>query len=54
MADSAVKPAADRSTRRDHARHLLAEARSHLKRRALKLVGFLLVVYAVLKLIPAF
>jgi uncharacterized membrane protein YbhN (UPF0104 family) len=46
-------PAVASSTRAEHARHLLAEVRSHLKRRALSLVGFLLVVYAVLKLIPA-
>ncbi|HYB28820.1 MAG TPA: lysylphosphatidylglycerol synthase domain-containing protein [Solirubrobacteraceae bacterium] len=53
MGESAVS-AVEPSTRSDHARHALAEVRSHLKRRALKLVGFLLVVYAVLKLIPAF
>jgi len=41
------------SARADHARHALAQVRGHLKRRALKLLGFLLVVYAVLKLIPA-
>jgi len=46
-------PAVESSTRADHARHALAEVRSHLKRRALRLVGFVLVVYAVLKLIPA-
>jgi uncharacterized membrane protein YbhN (UPF0104 family) len=54
MGDSHVESAPASSTRADHARHALAEARSHLKRRALKLVGFLLLVYAVLKLIPAF
>ena len=54
MAASSVQPTVKSATRADHARHLLADARSHLKRRALKLVGFLLVVYAVLKLIPAF
>jgi uncharacterized membrane protein YbhN (UPF0104 family) len=48
------KPAVESSTRAQHARHALAEVRSHLKRRALRVVGFLLVVYAVLKLIPAF
>jgi uncharacterized membrane protein YbhN (UPF0104 family) len=53
MAESRVKPAAGSSIRADHARRALAEARSHLKRRALRLIGFLLVVYAVLKLIPA-
>ncbi len=54
MAESQVEPAVKSSTRADHARRALAEVRSHLKRRALRLVGFLLVVYAVLKLIPAF
>jgi uncharacterized membrane protein YbhN (UPF0104 family) len=53
MAESQVQPAVEPSTRAEHARHVLAEVRSHLKRRALELVGFLLVVYAVLKLIPA-
>lgn len=52
-AETQVEPAAGSSTRADHARHALAEVRSHLKRRALRLVGFLVVVYAVLKLIPA-
>lgn len=52
MAESPGHPAAE-PTRAEHARHVLAEVRSHLKRRALELVGFLLVVYAVLKLIPA-
>jgi uncharacterized membrane protein YbhN (UPF0104 family) len=52
MAEEPAKPAGERSERRDHARHVLAEVRSHLKQRALKLLGFLLVVYAVLKLIP--
>jgi len=32
----------------------LEQARSHLKRRALELAGFLLVTYVVLKLVPAF
>jgi len=41
------------STLKDHARHALDHARSHLRRRAVALVGFLLVAYAVLKLIPA-
>jgi uncharacterized membrane protein YbhN (UPF0104 family) len=47
-------PAAESSTRADHARRALTEVRSHLGQRALRLAGFLLVVYAVLKLIPAF
>jgi uncharacterized membrane protein YbhN (UPF0104 family) len=53
MGQSPAQPAVGSSNRADHARHLLADVRSHLKRRALELVGFLLVVYAVLKLIPA-
>src|SRR6516164_1204276 len=53
MSESQAEPAVASPTRADHARHLLAEVRSHLKQRALRLVGFLLVVYAVLKLIPA-
>jgi uncharacterized membrane protein YbhN (UPF0104 family) len=53
MDESPVKPAVERSARGDHARRSLADVRSHLKSRALRLVGFLLVVYAVLKLIPA-
>jgi uncharacterized membrane protein YbhN (UPF0104 family) len=53
MAENAMEPGVEPSTRADHARHALAEVRSHLKRRALELVGFLLVVYAVLKLIPS-
>jgi uncharacterized membrane protein YbhN (UPF0104 family) len=53
MDESPPEPAVERSARGDHPRRALAEVRSHLKRRALTLVGFLLVVYAVLKLIPA-
>ena len=52
MSDSDVAPAVESSKRADHARQVLAEVRSHLKRRALRLVGFLLLVYVVLKLIP--
>ena len=54
MDERPVKPAVEPSERREHVRHVLAEVRSQLKRRALRLLGFLLVVYAVLKLIPAF
>jgi uncharacterized membrane protein YbhN (UPF0104 family) len=53
MSESQAEHAVASPTRADHARHLLAEVRSHLKGRALRLLGFLLVVYAVLKLIPA-
>ena len=41
------------STHADHARHALGRARTQLQRRALELAGFLLVAYALLKLIPA-
>jgi uncharacterized membrane protein YbhN (UPF0104 family) len=54
MAESPTPPTAESSSPRERARHALADVRSHLKGRALKLLGFLLVVYAVLKLIPAF
>ena len=47
------KPAVESPAGAEHVRRALAEVRGHLKRRALRLVGFLLVVYAVLKLIPA-
>jgi len=53
MAEDAVEPAVEPSAHADHARHALRDVRRHLQRRALKLAGFLLVVYAVLKLIPA-
>lgn len=36
-----------------HARRALSEAKGHLQRRALKLVGYLVVAYLVLRLIPA-
>jgi uncharacterized membrane protein YbhN (UPF0104 family) len=54
MSESQTEPAVESSTRANHARHALAGVRSHLKRRAVELLGFLLVVYVVLKLIPAF
>jgi uncharacterized membrane protein YbhN (UPF0104 family) len=54
MSESQAERAVEPSTRADHARHALAEVRSHLKRRALWLVGFLLVIFVVLKLIPEF
>jgi uncharacterized membrane protein YbhN (UPF0104 family) len=53
MMDESRAPAGKPSTRADHARHVLTEVRGHLKRRALELLGFALVVYVVLKLIPA-
>jgi len=52
MAEGSV-PAVASPTRAEHASHLLADVKSHLKHRALRLAGFLLVVYAVLRLIPA-
>jgi len=41
------------SARREHDRRSLSDARRHLKRSALKLAGYLVVAYLVLKLIPA-
>ena len=41
------------STPEHTARHALGDVRRHLQRRALKLAGWVLVVYAVLRLIPA-
>jgi uncharacterized membrane protein YbhN (UPF0104 family) len=53
MGRSTLEPGVEHVTRADRARHVLADARRHLKRRAIELVAFLLVVYVVLKLIPA-
>jgi uncharacterized membrane protein YbhN (UPF0104 family) len=53
MGAGPVKRRVERSTQEHHARRALADVRRHLQRRALKLAGWLLVVYAVLKLIPA-
>ena len=55
MSESSAEAAVARPahTHRDHLRQALEEVKPHLKRRALELVGFLVVVYAVLKLIPA-
>ena len=53
MSESPAKAAAARRAHRDHLRRALAQAKPQLKRRGLELVGFVLVVYAVLKLIPA-
>jgi uncharacterized membrane protein YbhN (UPF0104 family) len=53
MAEVAAESGAKPSAHGDHARHALGLARGHLRRRAVELAGFLLVVYAVLKLIPA-
>lgn len=44
----------DLSVPAQHAHPALADAKRHLQRRALKLAGFALVAYVVLKLIPAF
>jgi len=48
-----VEPAAQSSAHGHHVRRALSHVRSHLRRRTLELVGFVLVVYVVLKLIPA-
>ena len=53
MDPSTVEPGVEHVTHADRARHALADARTHLKRRAVEVAGFLLVVYVVLKLIPA-
>ena len=53
MSQSSAHAAVARPAHGDHLRHALEEVKPQLKRRALELVGFLLVVYAVLKLIPA-
>jgi uncharacterized membrane protein YbhN (UPF0104 family) len=44
---------AEASRRGEHALHALRKARAHLQHRALQLAGFVLVVYVVLKLVPA-
>ena len=53
MEAGGTEPQAGRSARADRARRALSYARTHLRRRALELVGLVLVVYVVLKLIPA-
>ena len=53
MSESAPEAAVARPAHADHLRHALAEVKPHLKRRALELVGFVVVVYVVLKFIPA-
>src|SRR5215469_2634846 len=53
MSESSATATVSRPAHGDHLRHALAQVKPHLKRRAVELVGFLLVVYAVLKLIPA-
>lgn len=53
MSENSAQAAVARPAHGDHLRHALEEVKLQLKRRALELVGFLLVVFAVLKLIPA-
>jgi uncharacterized membrane protein YbhN (UPF0104 family) len=53
MSESSANAAVGRQAHADHLRHALAEVKPQLKRRVLELVGFLIVVYVVLKLIPA-
>lgn len=48
-----VEPGAEGSAHGLGASHALGHVRSHLRRRALQLLGFLLVAFVVLKLIPA-
>ena len=53
MSAGAVQPQIEPSAPADHMRHALSYAKGHLQRRALELVGLLVVAYVVLKLIPA-
>jgi uncharacterized membrane protein YbhN (UPF0104 family) len=53
MGEGPMNQRVESSIHEHDARHVLGDVRRHLQRRALKLVGWLLVVYAVLKLIPA-
>jgi uncharacterized membrane protein YbhN (UPF0104 family) len=53
MGEGPVAPPVEPTGHRDHLRRALHDARGHLKRRVLELAGFLLVVYVVLKFIPA-
>jgi hypothetical protein len=52
MEAGAVEPQGERSGTGAEAQHALSHAKGVLKHRALELVGFVLVVYVVLKLIP--
>jgi uncharacterized membrane protein YbhN (UPF0104 family) len=52
MGESSAEAPVARPAHGDHLRRALDEVRPHLKRRVLELVGFLLVVYVVLRLIP--
>ena len=54
MSESSEEAAVARPAHADHLRHALAEVKPHLKHRAIELAGFVLVVYVVLKFIPAF
>jgi uncharacterized membrane protein YbhN (UPF0104 family) len=53
-ADVAVESGGERTPRARHLRLALNHAKGNLRHRALELAGFLVVTYAVLKLIPAF
>ncbi|MGA2322103.1 MAG: lysylphosphatidylglycerol synthase domain-containing protein [Solirubrobacteraceae bacterium] len=52
-AEAALSPSRHKSAQGHHARRALSDAKRHLKRSALKLAGYLVVAYLVLKLIPA-
>jgi uncharacterized membrane protein YbhN (UPF0104 family) len=54
MGKPAVQTGSARLPHADHVREALGHAKDHLKRRVVELVGFLVVVYVVLKFIPAF
>jgi uncharacterized membrane protein YbhN (UPF0104 family) len=53
MGEGALETGSKGAARVDHARRALRHAKGDLRHRALELVGFLLVVYVVLKLVPA-
>jgi uncharacterized membrane protein YbhN (UPF0104 family) len=53
MGDSPVEASVDRSAQGHQARRALGDAKRHLHGRALKLAGYLLVAFGVLRLIPA-
>jgi uncharacterized membrane protein YbhN (UPF0104 family) len=53
MGDGGAETELEQLPHENHLRRALSHAKGHLQRRALELVGLLVVVYAVLKLIPA-
>jgi uncharacterized membrane protein YbhN (UPF0104 family) len=53
MSESSVQATVAPPVQEHHLRHALEEVKPNLKKRAIEFAGFLIVVYAVLKLIPA-